>query len=125
MGRQELIDATIDYVITQVAGGRSVGPAYIKKQEREVIIESILEAFSRQTVRSREHLRRHIDMSRKVGRTGMKVQLDPGMYAKARGEKLAHSFPRGLTHKALGKSLHKAAALRHAIATNPKRRLPK
>ena len=40
MTRQELInaivEATIDYVITQVKDGRSVGPASIDQQEREL-----------------------------------------------------------------------------------------
>lgn len=118
-------EATIDYVITKVKGARSRGPAWIDQREREVLIEAILEEYRQIAVRSREKIRRGLPLKSKVGNTSMVVTKDPGMYAAERGKKLAFSFPHGLTHKRLGKNLQMAAARRHAISSNPKRKLPK
>jgi hypothetical protein len=118
-------EATIDYVITKVKGARSRGPAWIDQRQREVLIERILEAYQQPTVRTTGQIRRGLPLKSKVGRTSMVVSKSAGMYAKERGEKLAFSFPHGLTHKQLGRNLQMAAARRHAIASNPKRKLPK
>jgi len=36
MTREELIEATIDYLMTRMRGGESVGPTWVMKQDRDI-----------------------------------------------------------------------------------------
>ena len=92
---------------------------------RDELIELLIEEYRNPTVRTTGQIRRGLPLKRRVGNTTLVVSKSAGMYAKERGDKLAFSFPHGLTHKKLGANLQQASARRHAISSNPKRKLPK
>lgn len=134
MTRQELIDATIDYVITQIKGDRSVGPTHVRQQQREVMIEKIIEAFRQPTVRSVGKIGRGLPLDKPIKTSGGEKLGDlwtsPGVYAEKRG-KLLSSPKRKISHEAkvryrvLGLNLRAASAQHYAVTANPKRKLPK